>query len=145
VWSNYEELMKLNTPQEIADALLAALPDKAKQVRIHAGGDFFSQHYFDAWLIVAEQRPDVRFWAFTKSIPFWATRIGDIPANLVLTASNGGKHDQLAKELNLRTATVFGSYEVAEESEMEIDENDRLAMQHGPSFALILNSKKKRK
>lgn len=145
VWENFYELQALTTPEQMAERLVEALPADAQKVRIHGGGDFFSRSYFDAWLLTARWRPSVHFWAFTKSIAFWAARIGDIPANLSLTASMGGRHDNLAILLNLRTATVFPSREAAEASGMEINENDRLAMGWGPSFALVLNSAKRAK
>lgn len=41
---------------------------KAPYFRIHTGGDFFSEEYARAWAKVIEETPDVRFWAFTRSL-----------------------------------------------------------------------------
>lgn len=42
--------------------------DKSKNTifRVHESGDFYSQAYVLKWKIIAEQRPDVRFYAYTK-------------------------------------------------------------------------------
>ncbi|NLB81564.1 MAG: hypothetical protein GX800_08160 [Clostridiaceae bacterium] len=117
------------------------LPRKAKFVRIHASGDFFSQEYFDKWLKLCERTPNVHYWAFTKSLPYWIERIERIPPNLVLTASYGGKSDELIEKYGLRYAKVF-KHERDVPKGMQIDTDDRHAMVNGPSFALIDNFEK---
>jgi hypothetical protein len=47
-----------------------AIPDKATHVRIHGSGDFYSQSYFDYWLELCKENPNVLFWAFTKSVRY---------------------------------------------------------------------------
>jgi hypothetical protein len=47
-----------------------SLPPEATIVRIHVSGDFYSEAYFLAWIDVAKQRPDVKFYAYTKSLHF---------------------------------------------------------------------------
>lgn len=127
-WRNLLTARKLELPP---------LPDAAQAVRIHASGDFFSQRYFDAWLDYARRHPQVDFWAFTKSVRFWANRIGDLPSNMVMTASLGGKQDDLVSHYDLRYARVVDSAEEAESLGLEIDTNDDLARKRGPSFALL--------
>lgn len=144
VWENFEGL-KDRKFEEMVRAILEAFPAKAKNVRIHGGGDFFSQTYFDAWLAVCRLRPEVNFWAFTKSLPFWTARIKEIPENLSLTASYGGRSDFLIEQYNLRSAQVVFSLEEASMLGLELDMNDRLAMRRGNSFALLLNSARKKK
>lgn len=39
-----------------------------KAVRIHSAGDFFSQEYVDMWQLIANMFPQVKFFAFTKSL-----------------------------------------------------------------------------
>lgn len=114
-------------------------------IRIHTAGDFFSQDYFDAWLAVAVRRPEVLFYAYTKSLPFWVARLGSIPSNLVLTASYGGKYDHLIAQYNLRFARVVFSPEEAAELGLEIDHDDSHAMVAGPSFGLLLHGNQRPK
>jgi hypothetical protein len=135
-WANYEA-MKGKTPAQAAGALLECFPAAATHVRIHAGGDFFSQNYFDGWLMVCVSYPEVKFWAFTKSLPFWIARMGGIPTNLCLQASYGGKHDALIKERALKYALVVYSVEEAALLGLRIDTDDGLAIEGDESFALL--------
>ena len=138
-WANLTSLHH-KTTLEMADLLSSALPKKAKRVRIHEGGDFFSLAYFDAWLEVANRNPHVLFYAYTKSIPFWLARLDKLPSNIRLTASLGGTHDDLAIKHNLKTAYVAFSEEAANIRGLEIDHDDSLA--YGPnekSFALLIH------
>lgn len=127
-WSNFEYIRRGNVP---------SIPAAAKAVRIHASGDFFSQHYFDLWLTLARVRPDVEFWAYTKSLRFWVNRIDTIPDNLTLTASYGGKDDHLIEGYGLKNAVVLPSAELAHDR--PVDTNDDLARTPGVSFYLIDN------
>lgn len=135
-WDNLRAV-KGKTATEVAAVLEAALPASAKTVRIHAGGDFFSQAYFDGWLAFCRNHLEVVFWAFTKSVNFWVTRLDRIPQNLTLQASYGGRHDHLISEYNLKYARVVYSVQEATDLGLEIDTDDRLAMYPGPSFALL--------
>lgn len=99
------EIVKMSK-QEIVLALLKAIPKRAKIIRIHVSGDFCSQKYFDAWLEVCECRKDIVFYAYTKALKFWIKRMEKIPANLCLTASEGGIDDYLIKQYKLRKAVV---------------------------------------
>ena len=137
VWTNFDAV-RGRSAAEVAE-VLDCLPAKAAKVRVHSDGDFFSQDYFDGWLDFIRSRPDVHFWAFTKSIPFWAARIDQIPGNLNLTASIGGKHDFLAQALGLRTAVVVYSKAEADARGLEIDTDDSLAAFGTEPFALLEN------
>ena len=68
---------------------LEAIPD-GSIVRVHVSGDFFSEAYFKAWMLAAFQRPDVRFYAYTKSVHFLARNLAMVPHNFSLTVSEGG-------------------------------------------------------
>ena len=142
-WQNFEAVQQ-KSPLEIAKTLLVCWPQKATHVRIHAGGDFFSQDYFDGWLEVCRQKPAVKFWAFTKSVPFWLLRLGQIPDNLCLQASYGGKHDALIDLHGLKFAKVVYSKQEAEKMELEIDTNDRMAISGNKSFALLENQTRRK-
>jgi hypothetical protein len=142
-WANLE-IVRGRTADEIAAIISAALPKRATHVRIHAGGDFFSQDYFDGWLQVASGFPAVKFWAFTKSLPFWLARRDKIPSNLCLQASYGGKHDDLIAINGLKFAKVVFAQREAANLNLEIDTDDALAMEGDQSFALLENSTRKK-
>lgn len=139
-WDNLEQIKSCGRSVErITALLLASLPEKITLVRIHVSGDFFSESYFRAWINVAKQRPGCVFYGYTKSIPLWVKLRGLIPANLILTASKGGKWDSLIEENSLRFAQVVYSEAQAKELGLEIDHDDSHAMNNGPSFALLIH------
>ena len=135
LWHNFD-LLKGLSRERMVDLILRSIPPRTKHLRVHVHGDFFSQAYFDAWMDVAGFRRHIAMWAFTKSIPFWANRVGSIPRNFVLNASLGGHHDALALKLGLKTARVVFSEEEAKAAGLEFDHDDSLARVPGPSFAL---------
>lgn len=130
---------KPNGIVEAGELIIKNIPADAGIIRINVGGDFKTQAYFDAWLYVASKMSHIKFYAYTKSLPFWIKRINDIPANLTLTASYGGHKDELITKHNLRYAKVVFSENEAAELGLEIDHDDSHALENGPSFALIIH------
>lgn len=116
-----------------------SIPDATRWLRLHVSGDFFSQLYFDAWVVVANRNPDILFYAYTKSIPYWLRRQHKIPTNLLLTASLGGRHDELVKVNKLRYAKVVFSEAEAAKLGLPIDHDDSHAYAPGKSFALLIH------
>jgi hypothetical protein len=148
VWRNFEaikEVMmdawryKKDQVKEIADLLESNLPKKFDILRVHVGGDFFSQVYFDAWMEVARRTPNKHFYAYTKSLKYWVARLDVIPSNFSLTASYGGKHDELIVEHGLKYAEVVYSEEQADAMKFEIDHDDYHAAFGKESFALLIH------
>lgn len=137
-WYNFDLLKKLTT-NEAADLILNSLPKKANIVRIHVSGDFFNESYFLAWLQVAKLRPNVLFYAYTKSLIYWVNYIKEIPGNLVLNASEGGKLDAQISEHGLKFAKVVYSPEQAQELGLLIDHTDEAAYKTKESFALLIH------
>lgn len=145
-WRNFEALKACKGVVEMADLIERSLPVKnTKLVRIHASGDFYSQDYFDAWLLVARRKPSVVFYAYTKTLMFWIRRIDSIPSNMKLVASRGGKFDDLIGAYGLRNVTVVGT-NPAESPECEakrlklpIDHDDTHAWKSEGNFALSLH------
>jgi hypothetical protein len=123
----------------MVQALQESLPIKCDIVRVHVGGDFFNQRYFDAWLEVARLRPSTTFYAYTKSLPYWVARLGNIPSNFVLTASRGGRMDNLIDELSLKVAEVVFSLDEADEKALPIDHNEYHAINNAGNFALLIH------
>ena len=134
-WSNLNAV-KGKSIDEVA-RVLSCLPRAAKLVRVHTAGDFFSQDYFDGWLKFIASKPSTNFYAFTKSLPLWVRRIGEIPPNFELQASYGGKWDHLIEMNNLKYAKIVYSQREADELNLAIDIDDRLAAEKRGSFALL--------
>jgi hypothetical protein len=128
-WKNFEYVKKGGIPE---------IPSKCNAIRIHASGDFFNQSYFDMWVELASQNPSVEIWAYTKSLNYWVKRINDIPNNLILTASKGGRLDYLIDEYNLKNVTIFANKFDVPDS-LPIDTNDDYARTPNINFALIDN------
>jgi hypothetical protein len=135
-WNNFDAI---KNSKNLALDISTAIPKNAKHIRIHGSGDFFNQKYFDAWIKVAKMHPDILFWAFTKSVELWIKRIEEIPNNLILQASRGGKQDLLIEKHNLKSATVFHTIADARASGLPIDTDDSFAMTNQGSFALVDN------
>jgi hypothetical protein len=140
-WHNLELLKKSNTESLATDLIQASLPSSASVIRIHVGGDFFSESYFRAWLNVAWNNPGVKFYAYTKSLPFWVAALERnlIPDNFRLTASEGGKWDSLIAQYNLKTSRVVFSMEEAAALGLEVDHDDSHAYNGAHSFALLVH------
>jgi len=64
-----------------------------KVVRIHESGDLYSLRYAGLWSEIARRLQDVRFYLYTKSIPY-ATTLKGLP-NVTVIYSYGGKLDHL--------------------------------------------------
>jgi hypothetical protein len=122
-WYNYD-LIKGKTKAQMVEMIKASLPFNVRVIRLHVAGDFFNQTYFDAWMQVAIENPDTVFYAYTKSLTFWLSRLGQIPSNLRLTASKGGRHDHLIEKHGLKYAEVVYSEAEAKEKGLEIDHDD---------------------
>lgn len=136
-------LLKLcKTMKEMAILINKSLPYGAKIVRIHPGGDFFSEAYFVAWINVAINNPSVVFYAYTKSIHFWRRHMKQIPSNFKLIASVGGKYDRLITKSMKRAYVVF-SPEEADKLGLPIDTDDSHAYSGDNSFCLLLHGKQK--
>lgn len=134
-WSNFDHVRNGGTLQ---------IPAYCKAIRIHASGDFFNQAYFDSWLALASQHPGVEMWAYTKSLRYWVQRINDIPPNLTLTASYGGRDDRLIDEHGLKNVRVYKTAEQVP-TDRPIDTNDDYARLPFVNFALLDNHTTRKK
>lgn len=139
---NLAMLKEARTITRMSDLIHRSLPkiEEFENIRVHADGDFYNQSYFLAWMQTAERNPDRLFYAYTKSLPIWIRNFYWVPENFVLTASIGGKWDDLIKPNKLRTARVVYHPEEAEALGLEIDHDDSLARDaaHG-DFCLLLH------
>lgn len=129
---------------ELRDIINQSLPSDIGICRIHVAGDFFNPMYFSAWLGVAIDNPSVLFYAYTKSLPYWVKKLSlleNIP-NMVLTASYGGRRDDLISAYNLRSAKVVLSESEADDLGLVIDHDDSHAadpLLRNNDFALLIH------
>lgn len=138
-WHNFNLLRQAKTTNKMRDLILKSLPKNAKIIRIGVSGDYFNQQYFDSWLEVAKLRPKILFYGYTKSISFWMARTNEIPKNFILTASEGGKQDDIIRKYKLRYAKVVFSPEEAKTLKLPIDHDDSHAMKPKGNFSLVLH------
>lgn len=137
---NFKALLAANTTEAMADLILSSLPKNAGIIRIHSSGDMFNRAYWRAWLKAAEHAPDVLFYGYTKAVEYWIADINDIPGNLILTASEGGTHDHLIAQHNLRFSRII--FSAADRAGLAIDNDDSHAARPDiadQSFALLIH------
>ena len=114
-----------------------SLPKKFDIMRVHVGGDYFNKQYLQAWIEVAKLNPDKVFYSYSKSLHLFKQFA--LPENLVLTASRGGKHDDLIDLHGWKEALVVYSEEEAAERGLEIDHDDTHAAFGEDNFALLIH------
>jgi hypothetical protein len=139
---NFDLLRAADGVVEKANLLDVNMPDNLGICRIHVAGDFFNRDYLEAWTMVARRNEDRLFYAYTKSLKYWLDMVDDIPYNLVMTASYGGRDDALIATKGLRSATVVFSEAEADRLGAEIDHDDShaaLPSLRNDSFALLLH------
>lgn len=91
--------------QDVHDAWLRTWIQSGKPaVRIHDSGDFFAPWYLEEWLRIAEARPHLLFYAYTKEIAM--LQAANTPLNFRWLASTGGTQDHLIDD-SMRHADVF--------------------------------------
>ena len=121
-------------------ASLDAQPHR-DMVRIHESGDFWHEHYMKAWMLVAKEHPQVKFYAYTKSLQMWYHLQDDINSNFYLTASYGGNEDFMIEkfpEVYKRIAYVVYTEQEAADRGLEIDHDDSHCFGDKP-FALLVH------
>jgi len=85
---------------------------KADAIRIHDSGDFYSKEYLDKWISIANDNPNVKFYAYTKSIPLFIGK--KLPTNMDIIFSTGSKKDELINFETHRHAKIFNNVEELE-------------------------------
>ena len=132
VHENFEGMRK--TANKVAE-LQQALPKKAKVVRVHASGDFYSKEYFEAFVQLAKDNPAVVFYGYTKMLDYV---IAERPSNFRLVYSIGGKDDKrFAEMVDVPYSKVI--YHVSQaDANIDIDDNDIHAY-NGVSSNLIIH------
>jgi hypothetical protein len=102
--------LEMSQRADFVDMAIADLKRKraVNTIRIHDSGDFYNAEYYNKWCDIARALPHLTFYTYTKTInmDLW----GNKPANLVITQSLGGKHDNLVN-LNMPHSRIFSDDE----------------------------------
>jgi hypothetical protein len=85
---------------------------KAAAVRIHDSGDFYSREYLQKWILIANSNPNVNFYAYTKSLPYFKDI--KLPENMDVIFSVGGYKDKSINYNKDRHAQIFDNIEQLE-------------------------------
>lgn len=138
-WNNFDAIVKAKKSGNITDVLLDAIPEKVKVLRVHSFGDFFTDAYFQAWVNVADSRPDVSFYAYTKVLPYLSF---SRPDNFSMIYSFGGKLDN--QVTNQPVAYVVNSVADAEKIGVKVacqahPAGDYNFIKAGQSLALLVH------
>ena len=139
VWENLEMIRKAlsSSVTKCADLIHNSLPKSFDVMRVHVGGDYFSEKYLQAWIEVAKRNPSKVFYSYSKSLHFMKKYA--LPSNLVLTASRGGKYDELIDLHAWKEAVVVYSEQEAADKGLEIDHDDEHAAFGKEDFALLIH------
>jgi hypothetical protein len=98
---------------------------RAKTIRIHDSGDFFSQDYLNSWFAVIRQFPAKRFYCYTKSLHLdWSAQ----PANLRRVQSAGGRLDRLIDQEQSHTRVFASAADRRAAGYIDGNQTDRPAM-----------------
>ena len=140
---NFDTLRGLHLNDMIHE-LNQSMPKNLGICRIHVAGDFFNSDYMFAFINMVMMHTDRLFYAYTKSLKYWLKyrEYVDLLDNFVLTASFGGRDDDMIAEHNLRSTKVVFSESEAADLELDIDHDDSHAARPSMSdqdFALLIH------
>ncbi len=110
---------------------------KAKYIRIHDSGDFYSVKYLNKWIQIAKDNKSVIFYAYTKSIKFFINGL-KLPKNLKIIFSEGSKTDNLINVNKHRHARIFKNITtLLNAGYIDASNNDLLAITDNKKVGLI--------
>ena len=141
---NFDILRQAKTTGAMLDCLTATFPERCGVLRVSVAGDIFNPNNFRAITELARLNRDVLFYAYTKSLRYWIAdrdRVRRLD-NFVLTASYGGRDDDLIRRHRLRSAKVVYSTYQARQERLPIDHDDSHAADPNrarQSFALLIH------
>lgn len=114
----------------LRESLLARKDGVELCIRLHDAGDFFCLDYARMWFSIMDRLPDVRFYAYSKSVRILETvkaERGGFPENFHLVYSKGGREDYLIPE-DARVAIVIGKNAELPEDFIDGSHDDWYAM-----------------
>lgn len=116
VINKQKERLKESKKKSFVDTICNEIKElNVGAIRVHDSGDYYSKDYLNKWIDIAKRNPDVIFYSYTKSIPFFKKDFNTwsvtLPKNFIVTFSYGGKHDDLINPKKDKHALVFESLE----------------------------------
>ena len=141
VWHNFDLINEIRNDEDALFDLYSWSIDMHPNLlilRSGVSGDFYTQAQANALMRVADDRPNILFYAYTKSVPFFEEHLdceGRVRPNFMVTCSIGGKYDEEVYRREYKYARIVKNKEEADALGMKCDHDDTLAMQPGPSFA----------
>lgn len=130
-WSNvkpaFEKRYELTKTDNFIDLMNSEIKRKKVDfLRIHDSGDFYSKAYIQKWFTIANDNPNVKFYAYTKSFILFQGL--NIPDNLDIIFSEGGKHDKLINTKVDRHARIFDNKnDLIKNGYIDASKNDLMA------------------
>ena len=130
-WSNvkpaFEKRYELTKTDNFINLMNSEIKRKKVDfLRIHDSGDFYSKSYIQKWFQIANDNPNVKFYAYTKSFILFQGLT--IPDNLDIIFSEGGKHDKLINPKIDRHARIFDNKEeLTKQGYIDASKNDLMA------------------
>jgi hypothetical protein len=138
-WYNFDLIKSLKTADMTTlfqQSITLQRRTYTERVRWFVAGDCFSPTIRDAIIQTANSLDGLLHYFYTKNLPLFVGSRGgllDLPDNLVVTASWGGKYDfLLAEGMFPRTARVVHTHTEAEALGLPIDYSDSYAYQADP-------------
>lgn len=111
---------------------------RGEYIRLHDGGDFFSDDYTSRWLRIARDSPDVTFYCYTKEVRRFRRLVEPhAPANFLWVYSMGGIQDRLLDLRRDRVADVFPDEQAIVEAGWSSQEASDLLAVLGPRMVGI--------
>lgn len=111
----YEERLAISLTDDFiplmnAEIKLEQLRNKLPMfIRIHDSADYYSEEYFNKWLTIMRNNPNVQFYAYSKMVSLHKRT--ELPSNYTVIFSLGGKEDSLIDLESDRHSKVFESHE----------------------------------
>jgi hypothetical protein len=150
VKTKYESRLELSQTEAFVPTLLAEIEQvkataskRGKQclIRIHDSGDFYSVQYINKWLEIIQSQPDTLFYAYTKQVSQFKAL--DIPKNLILIYSYGGRQDDLIDPERDRHSQVFQyEAELASQGYSDASQDDMVALGDNLKIGLVFHHSK---
>jgi len=148
-WHNYDLLQEQQSMNGMIDLIIKSIDYHFKtkgstdSIRIHESGDFYNGEYLQAWIEVARRKPNIEFYAYTKSLPYLKKFEAELKGtpNLKINISTGGSRPDLENELGLPKAHVYNTPEEVFKAGKLVDLDDSIAKDKNnvEDFALMVH------
>lgn len=152
IWSNvrkaHQAKLDLTKTEDFVPEMIRAVTDKLKKskkvyIRIHDAGDFYSLDYTYKWFNIIQyfKGKSVVFYAYTKQVEMFKKL--EVPENLKLIYSFGGKQDSLINTKVDRHSWVFESKEeLQSKGYVYASKDDMLALTDNINVGLVYHGNK---